>query len=387
MEQASAAAPPARRRERRPTSAWASDLGPILTAFVSFAILATFGHGWLEHPTPLGASLILVWLFAVIMWGAIGVMNHAERIAHQLGEPLGTLVLTLSAILIEVSLIASVMLVGKPNPALARDTMYAVMMLILNGLLGVSLLAGGFRHHQQEYNLQGARSFMVVLLPLAALALILPNYTVSSPGATLSPGQAAFFGAVTLALYGVFLALQTQRHKSFFEEVNAEPTAAPAAPAAHPAGGSRLAVSMALLVLTLAPVALLAHDLAGIVEFGTTELGAPQELAGVLIAALILAPEGITAFKAAWRNHIQRAVNIMLGSALSTIGLTVPVVLAIGLLLNHDIVLGLSSEHAFLLMLTLLVSTLTFSGSRTDMLKGAVHVVLFLIFIMLIAMP
>jgi Ca2+:H+ antiporter len=389
MDRETTATIDARRRVHGDThSSWVTDYLPMILGGLSLLVIETVGHDWLKAPTPASAALILAWLFAVILWGAIGVMHHAERIAHLLGEPLGTLVLTLSAILIEVSLIASVMLVGEANPTLARDTMYAVLMLILNGFLGASLLAGGLRHRQQDYNLEGARAFLVVLMPLAALALLLPNYTTSTADPTLSPGQSAFFGITTLALYGVFLAIQTRRHRAFFEEVGTQlrdPHTAEIV--VHGPAGRTLLSSGILLVLTLLPIALLSHHLAGIVEFGIGQLGAPDELAGVLIAALILAPEGITAFRAAWHNHLQRSVNIMLGSALSTIGLTVPTVLMIGIALNTELVLGLDPKHAFLLVLTLLVSTLTFSGSRTDMLKGAVHFVLFLMFIMLILMP
>jgi Ca2+:H+ antiporter len=389
MEQETTAAIDARRRVHEDaSSSWASNYLPMILGGLSLLVLETVGHGWLVSPNPGSAAIILVWLFGIIMYGAIGVMHHAERIAHVLGEPLGTLVLTMSAILIEVSLIASVMLVGEANPTLARDTMYAVLMLILNGFLGASLLAGGLRHRQQDYNLEGARAFLVVLMPLAALALLLPNYTTSTADPTLSPGQSVFFGVTTLALYCVFLAMQTHRHRAFFEEVGTQlRDAHTAAIVSHGRTGRALLFNGALLVLTLLPIALLSHHLAGIVEFEIREVGAPDELAGVLIAALILAPEGITAFRAAWHNHLQRSVNIMLGSALSTIGLTVPTVLMIGIALNAEIVLGLDPKHAFLLILTLLVSTLTFSGSRTDMLKGAVHFVLFLMFIMLIIMP
>ncbi len=377
-----------RRQHGASESSWIVNYMPMIVGAVSLLVLSTVGHAWLEVTTITSASIIFVWLFIVILWGAIGVMHHAEHIALRLGEPLGTLILTLSAILIEVALIASVMLVGAANPTLARDTMYAVLMLVLNGLLGATLLAGGLRHRQQEYNLEGARAFLVVLMPLAALALLLPNYTTSTAKPTLSPGQAVFFGLLTLALYGIFLAIQTHRHRSFFEEVGSSGLdAGAAASALHGPARGNLLFNAVMLLLTLLPIALLSHHLAGIVEFGIRELGAPSGLAGVLIASLILAPEGMTAFKAAWNNHLQRSVNIMLGSALSTIGLTVPTVLLIGLLLNAEIILGLEPEHAFLLMLTLLVSTLTFSGARTDMLKGAVHLVLFLVFIMLIIMP
>jgi Ca2+:H+ antiporter len=363
--------------------------GPLAAGTLSLLILSTVGDGWLEAPGTAAMAVILVWLFSVILFGAVGVMQHAEKVAHLLGEPLGTLVLTLSAVTIEVSLIASVMLVGKPDPALARDTMFAVLMIILNGMVGLSLLSGGIRHRQQSYNLDSARAFLGVLMPLSVCALILPNYTISSSDPTLTPAQGAIFGAMTLTLYGVFLTIQTRRHRAFFEDPDARPEDAPYRLTSAPDGdpGRILVYHAALLFLTLLPIALLAHDLAKVVELGVHRLGAPTALAGVLIATLILAPEGMTALKAAWNNHLQRSINILLGSALSTIGLTVPVVLAIGLIAKYEIILGLTPENVTLLALTMVVCTLSFSGARTDMLKGAVHLVLFVIFMMLVVLP
>jgi len=247
---------------------------------------------------------------------------------------------------------------------------------------------GGIRHRQQCYNLDSARAFLGVLLPLAVCALILPNHTIATSDPTLTPAQGAIFAAITLTLYGVFLAIQTRRHRAFFEDPDARPEDAPRLAATRNGGTSRtLLYHVVLLFLTLLPVALLAHDLAQIVELGVHRLGAPSALAGVLIASLILAPEGMTALRAAWNNHLQRSVNILLGSALSTIGLTVPVVLAIGLIASYEIILGLTPENVTLLALTMVVCTLSFSGARTDMLKGAVHLALFVIFLMLVVMP
>lgn len=363
--------------------------GPLAAGAVSLLVLSTVGHGWLSAPSAAATAVILVWLFGVILFGAVGVMRHAEKVAHLLGEPLGTLVLTLSAVTIEVSLIASVMLVGKPDPALARDTMFAVLMIVLNGMVGLSLLVGGLRHRQQSYNLDSARAFLGVLLPLAVCALILPNHTISTLDPTLTPAQGTIFGAITLTLYGVFLAIQTKRHRAFFEDPEAGPEDAPSyvAAARHGETGRPLFYHVVLLFLTLLPIALLAHDLAQVVELGVHRLGAPSALAGVLIALLILAPEGITALKAAWNNHLQRSVNILLGSALSTIGLTVPVVLTIGVFADYEIILGLAPENVTLLALTMVVCTLSFSGARTDMLKGAVHLSLFFVFLMLVILP
>jgi Ca2+:H+ antiporter len=363
--------------------------GPLAAGVASLLVVTTIGHGWFEAPGPLASALNLVWLSGVILWGAVGVLRHAEVLAHMLGEPLGTLILTLSAVAIEVALILSVMLVGEADPTLTRDTMLAVLMIVLNGLVGLALLLGGLRHQQQSYNLQGASAFLVVLLPLAICALVLPRYTTSIAEPALSAAQGAAFGALTLLLYGVFLAIQTRRHRSFFEEPDAQPEDAPRRASSAPVApvSRALLYHSASLVLTLLPVALLAHHLAVVVDSGIHELKAPPGLAGVLLATLILAPEGLSALKAAWGNHLQRSVNILLGSALSTIGLTVPAVLLAGLFTGAEIHLGLDPENTILLVVTLMVSTLTFGGSRTDVLKGAVHLVMFAVFVMLIVMP
>jgi Ca2+:H+ antiporter len=365
--------------------------GPMAAAWLTFAIATSLGHDFMLHSSLPVALATLVVLFTTILWGAIGVMRHAEAVAHELGEPLGTLILTLSAITVEVALIISVMMVGDSEPTLARDTMFAVVMIIVNGLLGVALLLGGFRHRQQVYNLEGARAFLVVLTPLAVCALVLPNFTTSSERATLSFAQGVTLGLITLFLYGVFLALQTSRHRSFFAEAAAEVGGGhgplpPGTPAAH---GSRATVvrHAIFLLLTIIPVALLAHDMAQVLDRVDRALGVPSAMTGVIIAVLILAPEGMAALRAAWMNHLQRSVNILLGSSLSTIGMTVPAVLAVGYLIGHDIVLGLEDSHVMMLVLTLIVAGLTFGTAKTDMLKGAVHLALFGIYLMLVLVP
>ncbi|MBB3899768.1 calcium:proton antiporter [Roseococcus suduntuyensis] len=366
--------------------------GPLGVAWAVFLAMTLLGHDAHSH-TGLGQSfIIVVVLFTTILWGAIGVMRHAEAVAHELGEPLGTLVLTLSAVTVEVALILSVMLVGDSEPTLARDTMFAVVMIIVNGLLGAALLLGGFRHRQQIYNLEGARSFLVVLTPLAICAMVLPNFTTSTPDATLSFAQAATLGVITLFLYGVFLALQTSRHRSFFAEAAAEVTGghrgpAPEAPPTPRASRAKVVRHAFFLVLTIIPVALLAHDMAEALDRVDRALGVPVQMTGVIIAVLILAPEGMAALRAAWANHLQRSVNILLGSSLSTIGMTVPAVLLVGHFIGHDIVLGLDQAHMIMLVLTLVTAGLTFGTAKTDMLKGAVHLALFGIYLMLVLVP
>jgi Ca2+:H+ antiporter len=345
----------------------------------------------------LWSIVLFCWLFGTMLWCASGVVRHAECLAAILGEPLGTLILTLAVISIEVSLISSVMLHGANDPTLARDTMFAVLMIILNGMVGLALLVGALRHREQYYNLQGAKAFLAVIIPLAVLTLILPDFTISTELQAFTPPQAVFFAATTVVLYGVFLTVQTIRHQNLFIEagVPAQPPAAAPDPLAHDETGRELGhhevhslpFHAAFLVLAILPVVLLSKKLAVFVDYGVETLGAPSALGGVVIAILLLLPEGLGGLRAATANRLQRSVNILLGSALATIGLTVPAVLAISLIIDRAVELGLDPVETVLLLLTLTVSTLTFTGGRTNVLQGAVHLALFLAFLMLIFNP
>jgi Ca2+:H+ antiporter len=330
---------------------------------------------------------VLVVYAAAIMFGAIGVMSHAEVLAHKLGEPYGTLILTLSAISIEVVLVASVMLGGEPNPGVARDTMMATLMVILNGLVGITLLVGGLRYRQQTFNLESARSYLAVLTPLAICALILPTYTVSTLEPTLNAHQAVAFGFLTASMYGVFVFMQTTRYTNFFRETGFEETPAGAGLTDPGHAKERGAGKPAFLLLaTLLPVALISHEFALRLEHNQTSW-MTNALIGVIIATLVMTPEGLGAMQAAWKNEIQRSVNILLGSALSTVGLTVPVVIVIGLLTGETFFLGLDSNYAVMLALSLVVASITFGGAKTDMLKGFVHLLMFAVFLMLAFYP
>lgn len=355
---------------------------------VTTAILMTVGTVWFEA---LGQSLmtpvLFVWVFGVMIWCSFGVVRHAESLAELLGEPYGTLILTLSVITIEVALIAAIMLTGDANPALARDTMLAVVMIVLNGIVGTALLIGGLRHKEQTFNLQGARTFLAVLIPLATMSLVLPRFTKSTVDPTLTTLQAVMFATITIALYATFLAVQTSRHREFFlqpSDVGSDADQHPEPPhhAVHSVG-----YHTAFLILTMLPIVLLSKKLALLVDFGIGTLAAPAALGGILVAVLVLSPEGMAAIHAALANQIQRAVNICLGSALATIGLTVPAVLIIGLFTGQTVVLGLEEAEIVLLLLTLLLSALTFGGIRTNMLQGAVHLVIFAVYIVLIFSP
>jgi Ca2+:H+ antiporter len=374
------------------------ELGFVFGA-VTTALFYIFSSVLLSDLAPnLKSTALFLWVFGAMLWCAFGVVRHADGLAHLLGEPYGTLILTLSVISIEVSLIAAIMLAGENEPTLARDTMFAVLMIVLNGMVGLALLLGGFRHHEQHYNLHGAKAFLAIIIPLAVMTLVLPVFAGSPRLKAFTPTQEVFFAATTILLYGVFLSIQTVRHRSFFLQPGAriEPSLKDenAIPdegdthAAHEHVAIRSApYHAALLILTMLPVVLLSKKLAVFVDFGIERIGAPAAFGGLVIAILVLAPEGLGAFRAALANQLQRSVNILLGSALATIGLTVPAVLTIGLTTSRTVELGLNNLEMVLLLLTLAVSTLTFTGGRTNILQGAVHLMLFLVYVVLIFNP
>jgi Ca2+:H+ antiporter len=340
---------------------------------------------------PTGLALAFAWLFAVVLWSALRVAHHAEGLAEALGEPYGTLVLTLSVTFMEVTMIAAVMLHGENNPTLARDTMFAVTMIVLNGIVGLALLMGALRHHEQQYNLQGAGAYLSVVTPLAVLTLVLPNFTTTTAGPTLSPLQGAVLAVLAIGLYGVFLAIQTSRHPSYFVPPTPEPpsvaTAAEGRGEGHGAPPLPRLLQAFLLVAYLAAVLILAEELAVPLDFALETLGLPGALGGLVIATLILTPEALGALRAALADEIQRAVNIALGSVLATIALTVPAVLTVSLVTRHVVQLGLRSADITLLAVTLVVSVTTFASGRTNVLQGSVHLLLFLAYLLLLFEP
>jgi Ca2+:H+ antiporter len=277
--------------------------------------------------------------------------------------------------------ISAVMLHGANNPTLVRDTLFAIVMIVLGGMVGGSLLIGGWYHREQHYNLQGANAYLSVIIPLAVLTLSLPDFTVTTPGPTLSFAQQVFLVVMSVGLYAAFLAIQTGRHRGYFTTDGTDEGSyrRRSRPAALPLTRHGL-----LLLAYMTPVALLAEQLAHPIDYFIETLRAPSALGGVIIAMLVATPEAIAATRAAMANTLQRSVNIFLGSVLATIGLTVPVMLAISHFTHHEVYLGLSSANNVLLLLTLAVSVVTFASGRTNILQGAVHVMLFAAFVMLI---
>jgi Ca2+:H+ antiporter len=355
-------------------------------AAATTALFLLFGKGWLaDLSNPLWFALMLIWLFAVIMSSAFAVVHHAESLARRLGEPLGTLVLTLSVIGIEVTMISAVMLTGEGKPALARDAMFGVTMIVLNGMIGLSLLLGGLRHREQEYNLQGANSFLSLIVPLTVLGLVLPNFTNASAGPTLSAFQSVFLVVMSIGIYSLFLIIQNWRHREYFVKPALVEIKAAAASAQQSHGEPiSLTYHAVLLLMYLLPIVVLAEEIAIPIDHGIAVLHAPLALGGFLVAALILSPESLSATRAALSNDLQRAINILLGSVLASIGLTIPAVLTIGLVTGKSVILGLDPADSLLLVLTLAVSALTFTSNRTNVLLGAVHLLLFLAYLMLI---
>ena len=309
---------------------------------------------------------------------------HAEVVAHRIGEPLGTLVLALAVTLIEVSLIASIMTSGAEDVAtLARDTVFATVMIICNGVVGLCLLAGAIRHRVIAFRVEGTASALSVLTALTALTLVLPEFTTSTAGPTYSPAQMIFAGTMSLLLYAVFLFVQTIRHREFFLPTVDEATEIHAP---QPSGMTSL-LSLVMLLITLIAVVGLTKQLSPSIQSLVSGAGAPPAVVGIIIAALVLLPETVAALRAALLNRMQISLNLALGSALATIGLTIPCVVAIALWQDLSLILGLPSKELVLLLITLVISTMTLAGGRATVLQGAVHLVLFAAFLFLAIIP
>ena len=359
---------------------------PLLIGLGTAAIFFAAGSQLVEivaHPFAL--TVVLIWLFVVILWSAVSVVWHAECLAIKWGEPYGTLILTLSAITIEVVMISVAMLHGANNPTLGRDSIFSVIMIALNGLVGLCLLVGGLRYREQYYNLQGVNSYLNVIMTLAVLGLVLPNFTTSTSGPTFSTEQAIFLAATSLSLYAIFLLIQTVRHRQYFVET--EDAVAAVNSADHPIHVYSTPFHATMLLLYLITVILLAEKFAIPLDNSIEQFHMPQAFGGAMIAALVLSPEGLGAINASLRDQLQRSVNILLGSVLATIGLTIPAVLMISLITKRPIVLGVQGGNLPLLLLTLAVSVVTFTSRKTNVLQGCVHLLLFAVFVLLIFAP
>ena len=322
-----------------------------------------------------GAALIAT-VFAAVY--------HAEVIAHRTGEPFGTLVLAVSITVIEVALIVSVVIAAPAEKAgLARDTVFAAIMIVMNGIVGLCLLWGGVRYHEQGFQLQGASAALAVLAALTTLTLVVPNVVATSVGPSFSTPQLIFAGTVSLVLYGSFVFVQTVRHRDYFLPLEGDDEDAHA-----PLPSNRTtAISAGLLLASLVAVVALAKSLTPTVEAGIAWFGMPKAVVGIVIAAVVLLPECLAALRAARANRLQTSLNLALGSVLAAIGLTIPAVALVSIVLGQPVELGLDAKDQVLLTLTLIVSVITLGTGRTTVLQGIVHLVIFAVFLFFAVLP
>jgi Ca2+:H+ antiporter len=329
-----------------------------------------------------GVNAIVAVLCGIGLVGAVLVaVHHAEVVAHRVGEPFGTLVLAISVTVIEASLILSMMFAGGQEAAvLPRDTIYAAVMIICNGVVGICILVGGLSHHEQSFRVEGAGAGLEALIVMSALTLVLPVFTATSGPGTYSESQLVFVATSSAALWAIFIFIQTVRHRDYFMPI--EDPDNPDAHAAPPTSREAWA-SFGLLLVSLVAVVGLAKMLSPSIESAVDAAGAPEVVKGIVIAMLVMAPETWAAVRAARANRLQTSMNLAIGSALACIGLTVPVVVIAAMALGLPLVLGLESKDITLLSLTFLVSAVTLGTGRTHMMQGAVHLVLFAAFLFL----
>lgn len=343
---------------------------------------ALLGFGLTGHP---GAETGVFLAGAALLLGLsiFAAVHHAEVLALRLGEPFGSILLAVAVTVIEVALIVSIMLSDPSDgPAVARDTVFSAVMIVLNGVVGLCLVAGARRHFEQSFTLQGSVSALAVLGTLAVVTLILPNYTTSAAGPAYSTAQLAVVGTVSLVLYAVFVFVQTIRHRDYFlDDSHGED-------GDHERPGKTVAwISLGLLLLCLTVVVLLAKTLSKPLSEAVDAFGLPQAVVGVVIAAVVLAPESMAAIRSAVRNRIQNSLNLALGSAIASIGLTIPAVAVVSMITGTPLVLGVSPANTALVTLTLFVSTLTLGTGRTTVLQGAIHLAIFAVFLLVSAVP
>ena len=348
---------------------------PVFAGLVLLAAILHFNMG----------GFLVVFVALGLGASVFAAVHHAEVVAHRIGEPYGTLVLALAVTLIEVALIMSLMLAGGAEAAaLARDTVFAAVMIILNGIVGLCLLVGGLMHRQQSFSLDGVSAALVALTAIILLTLVFPNYTLTTPGPYYSPSQLLLIALVSLVIYGAFIFTQTVGHRQLFlqDDFDAETPHGDAQIANAPA-----ILSAVLLLACLVAVVLLAKKLAPSLEAAVTRIGAPDTLVGVVIAAIVLLPEGLAAVMAARANKLQTSLNLALGSALASIGLTIPAVSALSLAMHTPLALGIDTKSTVLLILSLFVTVIALRTGRTIILHGIVLLVVFVVYLFTIVVP
>lgn len=327
-------------------------------------------------------------LMGITLIGAVlSAVHHAEVIAHKTGEPYGTLVLSISVTIIEVSLIISMMLTGhEGSEFIARDAVFATVMIVINGVIGLCIFVGGLTHHEMSFRNEGTNSALAVLTALATFILVMPIVTVSTPGPDFTKSQLAFAGIASFALYIAFLFFQTVSHRDYYLPKTEDKKTDSNFHALKPSN-LKTGVSGVLLIISLIVVVGLAELLSPAIERGVAAAGAPKTIVGIAIALLVLLPEGFAAVRAAKANRLQSSLNLALGSALASIGLTIPTVAAIAIFFNLPLSLGISDLNMVLMYLSFFIGALTLAIGRTTLLQGIVHVIIFLEYLFLSLVP
>jgi Ca2+:H+ antiporter len=334
-------------------------------------------------------GIIIQIVVAVALAGAVlAAVNHAEVIAHRVGEPYGSLVLAIAVTIIEVGLIVTLMIAGGPgSESLARDTVFAAVMITCNGIVGIALVIGAVRFHVTMFNAEGTGAALATVTTLATLSLVLPTFTTSHPGPEFTPAQLAFAAIASLALYGIFVFTQTVRHRDFFLPITSAGDVVEAEEHADPPSARRALASLGLLLLALVAVVGLAKVETPAIEAGVAGVGFPPSFVGVVIALLVLLPETLAASRAASRDRIQTSLNLAFGSAMASIGLTIPAIAIASIWLEGPLVLGLDATQMVLLAVTVVVAILTVVPGRATRLQGAVHLILLAAFLLLAVNP
>ncbi|WP_407481966.1 calcium:proton antiporter [Elizabethkingia meningoseptica] len=369
----------------------------LLLIWIIVLLFSIWGDILTGEMTYIRALVIFSILLVTIISAAFGVVKEADELAHKLGEPYGTLILTLSIVSIEAILISAVMLGPGEFPTIGKDSIFAVMMIIMNLMIGISILTGGLKHKEQEYNAQGTMSYTAMIIMLGGLSMILPNFIKGGGNGMFSTTQAVTLSILIIVLYGFFLVFQTKGYSHLFMQPKKGCIEIPFKDRAslykdiknsNPSDRkSEILIRTAILLAMILPIVLLSHNMANVIDFGVKAANLPIQLSGIIIAIIVFTPESITAVKAALNNEFQRTINLCHGAFVSTVGLTVPAVLIIGLISGKTVLFGLTATEMILFFITLLLSLMTFSGKRTTPFTGIMHLVLFVVFILLVFYP
>ncbi|WP_430615235.1 calcium:proton antiporter [Flavobacterium sp. JP2137] len=335
------------------------------------------------------SSIFLMVLGVILICAVLSAVHHAEVVAHKVGEPFGTIILALAITVIEVSLIVSIMLSeGNDQPSyLARDTVFAAIMIILTGIIGICLLVGGVRYREQNFIKQGVSTALITLIAIAVLTLVLPNYTTTQAGNSYSNSQLIFVAIISLILYGGFISVQTIRHRNYFLPEETEKTNDSSELHVAPPNTITTVLALVLLLIALVAVVLLSKTLSPTIEAFVVEIGAPKSLVGIIIATVILLPEGVAAYKAARKDRLQTSLNLALGSALASIGLTIPAVAVVSYFTGMTVGLGIDAKSTLLLGLSLFTVYLSLNSGRTNIQQGIVLLVLFATYLFTTVVP